>query len=218
MRCTRLECGVCVGDGHSCVIVKVYLDIAMDNAAQGANELVNLARVCATDSVSDAHAVDADLIHGLIDGKKVHEIGAEGVFCREADFDTFRFDKIDHLDRGLGNIGHVLAMRKFTEEGGCADDDVYAIYTRFHGDARVIHVATDVGEDFGLEAKLADGLTVSSRLLGSRWRRELKIFHAKLVESFGDGNLGLGVKEGIGELLPFCGKPCQRCERVCPER
>jgi hypothetical protein len=79
-------------------------------------------------------------------------------------------------------------------------------------------VATDVGEDFGLEAKLADGLTVSSRLLGSRWRRELKIFYAKLIESFGDGNLGLGVKEGIGELLPLCGKPCQRCERMCPKR
>ena len=96
-------------------------------------------------------------------------------------------------------------MRKFTEEGGCADDDVHAIYARLHSDARNIHVATDVGENFGIEAKLADGLTVSSRLLGSCWRRELEILHAKLVERFGDGNLGLGVKEGIGELLPLCG-------------
>ena len=68
VRCARLECGVCVGDGHSCVVVKMYLDIATDNAAQGPNELVNLTRVCATDGVGDAHAVDADLVHGLIDG------------------------------------------------------------------------------------------------------------------------------------------------------
>jgi len=218
VRCARLERGVCVGDGHSCVVVKVYLDIASDNTAEGANELVNLTRVCATDGVGDAHAVDADLVHGLIDGKEVHEIGAEGVFRREADFDTLRFDKVDHLDRGLGNIGHVLAMRKFTQEGGCADDDIYAINARIYGNARVIHVATDVGEDFGVQAKLADGLTVSSRLFGSCWRRELKILHAKLVESFGDGNLGFGIKEGIGKLLPLCGKPCQRWERVCRER
>jgi len=68
VRCARLECGVCVGDGHSCVVVKMYLDIATDNATQCPNELVNLARVCAADGVGDAHAVDADLVYGLIDG------------------------------------------------------------------------------------------------------------------------------------------------------
>ena len=33
-----------------------------------------LTRVCATDGVGDAHAVDTDLVYGLIDGKEVHEI------------------------------------------------------------------------------------------------------------------------------------------------
>ena len=46
----------------------MYLDIATDNATQCPNELVNLARVCAADGVGDAHAVDADLVYGLIDG------------------------------------------------------------------------------------------------------------------------------------------------------
>lgn len=74
-------------------------------------------------------------------------------------------------------------------------------------------MAADVGQYFGLEAKLADSLTVPPRLLGSRWRRELKILDTELVESFGDGYLGFGVEEGIGKLLALCTKPYQRCER-----
>ena len=190
----------------------MYFNIASDDATEGANKLVNLARVCATDGVGDADAVDSDFIHRLVDGKEVHEIGAEGILCREADLDALRLDKVDHLDSGLGDIGHVLAMRKFTEEGGCADDDVDAVDARLDGDARVVHVATDVGEDFGLQAELADGLAVPSRLLGSYWRRELEILDAELVEGFGDGDLGLGVKEGIGKLLPLCAKSCEQCE------
>ncbi len=213
MRCARLERCVSVGDGHAGVVVQVNFDIAADNAAEGANEFVNLARVCATDGVGDADPVDADLVHGLVDGKEVHEIGAEGVLRREADFDALRLDKVDHLDRGLGDIGHVLAMRKFTEEGGCADDDVDAIYARLDGDARVVHVASNVSQDFGIQAKIADGLTVPSRLIGGCWRRELDILDAKLVKGFGDGDLGLSVEEGIGKLLPLYGKTCQQCER-----
>ena len=60
-------------------------------------------------------------------------------------------------------------MRKFTEEGRCADDDVHAIHARFDGDAGVIHMTANMGEDFGFETELADGFTVLSRLLRSRW-------------------------------------------------
>jgi len=212
VRCARLECCVCVGDGHAGVVMQMNFDIAADNAAEGANEFVNLARVCATNGVGDADPVDADLVHGLVDGKEVHEIGAEGILCREADLDALRLDKVDHLDSGLGDVSHVLAMRKFTEEGGCADDDINAVDAGLDGDARVVHVATDVGEDFGLQAELADGLAVPSRLLGSCRRREFEILDAELVEGFGDGDLGFCVKEGISKLLPLCGKSCEQCE------
>lgn len=205
----RFKRGVCVGDGHSGVVVQVYFDIACDDATEGADEVVNLARIRATDGVGDADAVDADLVHRLVDGKEVDEIGAERIFRRESDLDALGLDKVDDLDRALGNIGHVLAMRKFTEEGGCADDNVYAIYARLDSDARIVHMATDVGEDFGLQAELADGLAVKSRLLGSCWRCQLQIFDAKIVKGFSDGDLGLGVKEGIGKLLPLCTKPRQ---------
>ena len=140
----------------------MYFDVASDNAPEGADELVNLARVCAADSVGDANAIDANLIHRLVDGEEVHEIGAERVLGREADLDALRLDKVDDLDRRFGDIGHVLAMRKFTEEGGSTDDDVYAIYARLDGDTCIIHMATDVSEDFGIQAQLADGLAVPS--------------------------------------------------------
>ena len=76
-------------------------------------------------------------------------------------------------------------------------------------------MTTDVGEDFGLQTKLANGLAVPSRLLGSCWRRELQILDAKFVEGFSDGDLGLGVKEGIGKLFPLCGVTSigEKCQR-----
>jgi hypothetical protein len=67
-------------------------------------------------------------------------------------------------------------------------------------------MATDVGENFGIQTELADGFAVPPRLLGSRWRREFQILDAELVEGLGDGDLCLRVKEGIGELLPLCGE------------
>jgi hypothetical protein len=206
MRSSRLERGICVGDGHSSVVMQVYFNVAGDHTAEGAYKLVNLARVRATDGVGDANAVDANLIDGLVDGEEVDEIGAEGILGREADLDALGLDKIDDLDRALGDVGHVLAVRKFTEEGGRADDDVHAIYAGLDGDARVVHMATDVGENFGIQTELADGFAVPPRLLGSRRRREFQILDAELVEGLGDGDLCLRVKEGIGELLPLCGE------------
>lgn len=88
VRRTRLERSVCVGDGHSGVVVQVYFDIAADNAAKGANKFVYLARICTTNGIGDADAVDPNFIYRLVDGKEVHEIGAEGILRREADLDA----------------------------------------------------------------------------------------------------------------------------------
>jgi hypothetical protein len=66
----------------------MYFNVAADDTTKRANELVNLARVCTTDSVGDADAVDPDFIYRLVDGKEVHEVGAEGIFGREADLDV----------------------------------------------------------------------------------------------------------------------------------
>lgn len=53
-------------------------------------------------------------------------------------------------------------MRMLPEVRGRANDNVEAINTSFHSQAGIVHVATDVGQNLGLEAELADGLAVLS--------------------------------------------------------
>ena len=77
-------------------------------------------------------------------------------------------------------------------------------HTGLDSNAGIIHVATNVGEDLGLEAEVADGLAVEARLLTSSGRGELDVVHTKVVEGLGDLDLGLGVEEGVGELLALC--------------
>lgn len=54
-----------------------------------------------------------------------------------------------------------------------------------------------------LEAELADRLAVAARLLRSSGRGQLDVVDAEVIESLGDLDLGLGVEEGVGELLAF---------------
>jgi len=60
-----------------------------------------------------------------------------------------------------------------------------------------------MGQDLGLEAKLADGLAVLARLGRGSGRGEFDVLDTKVGESSGDLDLGLPVEEGIGELLAF---------------
>lgn len=68
----------------------------------------------------------------------------------------------------------------------------------------VVHVAADVSEDLGLEAHVADPLAVVVGLLRRRGRRELDVLDAKVAQRLGNLHLGLGVEEGVGELLALC--------------
>ena len=52
-------------------------------------------------------------------------------------------------------------MRKLAEEGRCADDNVYAIYACLDGDTCVVHMATDVSENFGIQTEFADGFAIT---------------------------------------------------------
>lgn len=92
-------------------------------------------------------------------------------------------------------------MREFTEEGGCANDDIDTVDTSLDGDAGIVHVATNVGEDLGTETELADGLAVETRLLRGSGGGKLNILDTKGIEGLGNSDLGLGVEEGIGELF-----------------
>lgn len=49
------------------VVVEVAFNVARDDTAKGADELVHLARVGTTDRVGDTDAVDANLVDGAVD-------------------------------------------------------------------------------------------------------------------------------------------------------
>ena len=71
---TSFKSTVCVRDGHASVVVEVDLDVTRHNATEGTDEIVHLARVRATDSVSDTNAVDTNAVNCLVDGKEVDEV------------------------------------------------------------------------------------------------------------------------------------------------
>jgi hypothetical protein len=62
----------------------------------------------------------------------------------------------------LEDVGHVLSVRVFAEERRCSNNNIYTIHTSLDGDSCVVHMASDVGEDLGLESELADGFAVLS--------------------------------------------------------
>lgn len=92
-------------------------------------------------------------------------------------------------------------MRVLAEVRGCANDDVETVDASFHSQTGVVHVATDVGKDLSLEAELADGLAILSRLLRGSGGGKLDVVNAEVVESLGNLDLGLGIEEGVCELL-----------------
>lgn len=54
--------------------------------------------------------------------------------------------------------------------------NLHSVNTSLDSDPGIVHVASDVGEDLGLETQLADGLTVLSRLLRSARAGELDLY------------------------------------------
>lgn len=65
-------------------------------------------------------------------------------------------------------------------------------------------MASYVCEDLGsLEAKLADGFAVFSRLLGSSRRGKLNVISTELVQGLCNLDLLGGVEVSIGKLLAF---------------
>ena len=74
-----LESAVGVGNGAASVVVEMGLDIARNDAAEGTDEVVDLAGRSAANSIGNADTVDADLVNRAVEGKEVDEIGAERI-------------------------------------------------------------------------------------------------------------------------------------------
>lgn len=190
--------------------MQVDLDVTLDDSPQCPDEFVDLPRVRAADGVRYADTVDTNLVYRLVDGQEVHEVGPERVLGREPDLNrpavapTMGLDKVDDLDRSLGDVCHVLAVRELAKEGRGADDNVNAVDAGFDGDARIVHVAADVGEDLRVEAELADGFAVRTGLLGRGGRGELEVLDTERIERPCDRDLRLRIEESVGELFALC--------------
>jgi len=62
-------------------IVEVALNVRrwLENRAEGLNQVVDLARVGASDRVGNSDAVDSELINGLVQVQKINKIGSERI-------------------------------------------------------------------------------------------------------------------------------------------
>lgn len=46
------------------------------------------------------------------------------ILALTSNFESFGFDKLDHFQCGLGDIGHIFTMRVLSQEAGGTDDDI----------------------------------------------------------------------------------------------
>jgi hypothetical protein len=85
---TGLQSSMSIGNGTSGIVVEMGFNIATNDTPQSTNEIVDLSRGSTADSIRHTHTVDTNPVDSLVERKKVGEIGAEGVFGGEADFDS----------------------------------------------------------------------------------------------------------------------------------
>ena len=78
--------------------------------------------------------------------------------------------------------------------------DVKAIDSCFHSNPRIIHVASNMSEDFGFETEFTDNLAISSRLFRRCRRGELDVFDSEGVKSLRYADLGVCIEESVGKL------------------
>ena len=79
-------------------------------------------------------------------------------------------------------------------------DDIKAVDPCFHRNPRVIHVASNVSEDFGFETEFANYFAISSRLFRGCRRGELDVFDSELVKGLCYADLGVCIEESVGKL------------------
>ena len=90
-------------------------------------------------------------------------------------------------------------MRVLSQERRGSNDNVDAVNTSLDCYSSIVHVTSNVGENLGLQAELANCFTVLAGLLGSCRASQLDIVCAKLIEGFGNLDLLSGIEVGIGK-------------------
>jgi len=99
---------------HSSIVVQMDFNVTADDTTQRSDEIIDLTGIRAPDCVRDTDTVDADFVYGLVDRKEVDKVRSEGVLGGESDLNALGLDEVDDLDRGLSDVGHILAMRELS--------------------------------------------------------------------------------------------------------
>ena len=113
------------------------LDVTAHDASERPHQVVHLPGVRTSDGISNTDTIHANFVYSLVDAEEVDEVGSEGILRRKANFDAPGLDKVDYFDGGLGDISHILSMRKFPQERGGANDDVYSVHACGHPRASI---------------------------------------------------------------------------------
>jgi len=83
-------------------------------------------------------------IDGLVEREQINEIGTEGVFGGETDFESLGFDKLDDFDSRLRDVCHVLSVGMFSEKARRPDNHIKAVNTSLYSQSSIFHVASDI--------------------------------------------------------------------------
>jgi len=196
VRSAGFQGAVSVGNSATSVVMEVRFDVAAHNTSQRPDQVIHLPRAGTSDGISNADSVHTNLVDSTVDREKVDEIGPERVFRREADFFAFGLDKLNDLNGSILDVCHVLAMRVFAEIARRANDDIKTVDTSFDCNLRIFKMATNVGENLGLQPELTDGLAITTGLLAGSRTGELDVVDTKLIKCLRNLDFGVEVKVG----------------------
>ena len=133
------------------------LDVAGDDAAQRAHDLVHAQRVGHAYRVGDADARHADLVHLAVDGEQIDQVAAEAVLAGEPDLQAVALDELDHLDGRLDDLADVASVREPPQQAGGPEQDVQVLDAQLVQEGGDLHLVVRREERVGELLALAQG-------------------------------------------------------------
>ena len=86
MSCARFKRTIGISNRTAGVIMAMKLNVTMNDAAQGAHQIIHLAWIGNPYRVGNPHPVDANFIDSAVNAQQINEVTAKAVFAAEAHF------------------------------------------------------------------------------------------------------------------------------------
>ncbi|KAH3672370.1 hypothetical protein WICPIJ_010055 [Wickerhamomyces pijperi] len=119
-------------------------NVTVDNGSQGTHQVVHLSWVGTTDGVGNTDSVDTNLVDGSVNVQQIDNVGSEGIFGGESDFNTLGLDEFNDFDGRLGNVVHVLTVGVLSQVLGGTNDNIHTVNTGLDGNSGIVHMTSDV--------------------------------------------------------------------------